>query len=270
MASLAQVSRHQTVKSSNPWSDHNQLQHTRVYIKRCTQCEHSNLEEGCDHHHNCGSSERWAAGCRKQVVTRVTLNKIEVSSENMEGIPRILAQQVPWSTKQEKWPVCWDAGAWCGAVAVVQEHIWQLRNENCEVFTKDDWDTGCIQDLKMEIYLRDNIPVWKTYNAIPQPLYQEVKNHIQDLLSYGWIQKSTSSYSSPVVHVRKKDGSLRLCVVYRLLIEKTPWPKSNPTDPRNPGELGGNSWFTMLDHGIPHHQGFVSENQVCRNGVGVD
>ncbi len=142
-----------------------------------------------------------------------------------------------------------------------QERVRQLLRENAGVFAKDDWDTGCIQDLKMDIHLKDNVPVRKTYNAIPRPLYQEVKTHIQTLLSQGWIQKSTSSYSSPVVCVRKKDGSLRLCVDYRLLNEKT-HPDRHPI-PRIQEileNLGGNSWFTVLDQGKAYHQGFMSED----------
>ena len=41
------------------------------------------------------------------------------------------------------------------------------------------------------------------------------------MISHGWISKSKSPYSSPVVCVRKKDGSLRLCVDYRQLNSKT-------------------------------------------------
>uniref|UniRef100_A0A8C1WAH7 Gypsy retrotransposon integrase-like protein 1 n=1 Tax=Cyprinus carpio TaxID=7962 RepID=A0A8C1WAH7_CYPCA len=142
-----------------------------------------------------------------------------------------------------------------------QERVRQLLRENSGVFAKDDWDTGCIQDLTMDIRLKDNIPVQKTYNAIPRPLYQEVKTHIQNLLSQGWIQKSTSSYSSPVVCVRKKDGSLRLCVDYRLLNEKT-YPDRHPI-PRIQEileNLGGNSWFTVLDQGKAYHQGFMGKD----------
>ncbi len=51
------------------------------------------------------------------------------------------------------------------------------------MFAKDDCDTGCIRDLRMDIRLKDDIPVKKTNNAIPRPLYQEVKTHIQNLLS---------------------------------------------------------------------------------------
>lgn len=73
-----------------------------------------------------------------------------------------------------------------------RQQVKQMLREECDVFAKDDWDTGCIKDLEMEIQLKDNVPVQRTYNAIPKHLYQEVKTHIQDLLHRGWFQKFCS------------------------------------------------------------------------------
>jgi hypothetical protein len=86
----------------------------------------------------------------------------------------------------------------------------------------------------MKINLTDNIPVQKKYNSIPKPLYPEVKQYIEDLLNRKFIRKSKSAYSSPVVCVRKKDATLRLCVDYRELNRQTiadrhPLPKVQTT-----------------------------------------
>ncbi|XP_030590038.1 uncharacterized protein LOC115783375 [Archocentrus centrarchus] len=146
-----------------------------------------------------------------------------------------------------------------------QDKVRKMLREESDVFAQNEWDTGCIPDLQMEIHLKDNIPVTKTYNSIPRHLYQEVKKHIQDLLSKGWIQESSSSYSSPIVIVRKKDSTIRLCVDYRKLNEKT-HPDRHPI-PRIQEileNLGGNSWFTVLDQGKAYHQGFVSpDSRAC-------
>ena len=82
---------------------------------------------------------------------------------------------------------------------------------------------------------------------------------MEDLLNRGWIQKSRSAYSSPVVCVRKIDGTLRLCIDYRQLNLKTirdshPLPRVQDTLE----SLGGNQWFSLLDQGKAYHQGFVS------------
>lgn len=93
--------------------------------------------------------------------------------------------------------------------------------EQSTAFAKEDADIGCIPGLQLTSNLGDDTPVQKSYNAIPKPLYREVKYYVQNLLDHGWIRKPTSAYSSPVVCVRKKDMSLRLCVDFRGLNSKT-------------------------------------------------
>ena len=104
----------------------------------------------------------------------------------------------------------------------------------------------------MKIKLKDDTPVQKNYNGIPRPLYGEIKSYIEDLLNKRWIIESDSEYSSPVVAVRKKDGTLRLCCDYRLLNNKTvpdkhPLPRVQDTL----DSLGGNefySYWTRVRH----------------------
>ena len=43
----------------------------------------------------------------------------------------------------------------------------------------------------------------------------ELKEQLQDLLDKGFIRPSTSPWGAPVLFVKKKDGSLRLCIDYR-------------------------------------------------------
>ncbi|KAK7879003.1 hypothetical protein WMY93_034163, partial [Mugilogobius chulae] len=141
-----------------------------------------------------------------------------------------------------------------------QRLVRQMLYEESDIFARGEGDIGCIPDLQLKISVVDNNPVQKCYNSIPKPLYKEVKDYVQNLLDRGWIRKSTSSYSSPVVCVRKKDQSLRLCVDFRGLNKKTvadrhPLPRIQDLL----DSLGGNSWFSILDQGSAYHQGFVSE-----------
>ena len=49
----------------------------------------------------------------------------------------------------------------------------------------------------------------------------ELRKQLPDLLERGFIQPSQSPYGSPILFVRKKDGSLRFCVDYRALNKMT-------------------------------------------------
>ena len=135
-----------------------------------------------------------------------------------------------------------------------------MLREEYESFSSSEEDIGCIPDLEMEINLKDSKAVQKKYTSIPRLLYPEVKQHIEDLLNQNFITESKSPYSSPVVCVRKKDGSLRLCIDYRELNRRTiadrhPIPRVQETL----DSLDGNSWFSVLDQGKAYHQGFVSK-----------
>ncbi|KAI3356717.1 hypothetical protein L3Q82_003309 [Scortum barcoo] len=141
-----------------------------------------------------------------------------------------------------------------------QSVVKQMLYEESNAFASDNDDIGCIPNLQMVISLKDDIPVQRSYAAIPKPLYKEVKEYIQDLLARKWIVKSKSPYAAPVVCVRKKDGTLRLCIDYRLLNRKT-IPDRHPL-PRIQDlidTLGGYRWFSILDQGKAYHQGYIAE-----------
>jgi hypothetical protein len=45
----------------------------------------------------------------------------------------------------------------------------------------------------------------------------ELKKQLQELMDKGFIRHSASPWGSPVLFVKKKDGSMRICVDYRSL-----------------------------------------------------
>jgi hypothetical protein len=159
-----------------------------------------------------------------------------IGNRNSDGLPEVNLEGL---TNKQKWKVQ------------------QMLKEEADSFPREG-EIGDAKGLQMNIHLTDSVPVQKNYTAIPRPLYPEVKQYVEDLLNKGYVQKSRSSYSSPVVCVRKKDGNLRLCVDYRQLNKKTvpdrhPLPRVQATLE----SLGGNKWFTVLDQGKAYHQGYV-------------
>ena len=77
---------------------------------------------------------------------------------------------------------------------------------------------------------------------------KEVKTWIDDNLWKSFIRASSSSAASPILFVKKKDGSLRLCVDYRALNDITikdrnPLPRIEETLQ----QIRGSKYFTRLD-----------------------
>ena len=54
------------------------------------------------------------------------------------------------------------------------------------------------------------------YRMAPMEL-KELKKQLEELLEKGFVRPSTSPWGAPVLFVKKKDGSLRLCIDYQQL-----------------------------------------------------
>ena len=174
--------------------------------------------------------------------------EVEVNSVNTE---------IPVEDGSEHEPK-WDLSHLEEDQRVMLEEVLKKRQA---VFSKSESDIGNITDFHMPINLVDREPVTAAYRKIPPHLYQEVRNYIEDLETNGWIRESFSSYSSPIVCVRKKDGQLRMCVDYRALNAKT-IPDSQPI-PRIQDildTLGGSKWFSTFDMSKAYHQGYIDED----------
>ena len=88
-------------------------------------------------------------------------------------------------------------------------------------FLNGPTDIGCTKVMKHKIVLEDNKPFKQPYRKIPPGMYEEVRQHIKEMLAAGVIRESESPWSSNIVLVKKKDQSLRFCVDWRMLNSKT-------------------------------------------------
>ena len=85
------------------------------------------------------------------------------------------------------------------------------------LFSKDVKDLGKCDLTKHQINLHDNIPFKEPARRIPPAMFEEVRDHLREMIEAGAIRESKSPYSSNAVIVRKKDGSIRFCVDFRKL-----------------------------------------------------
>ncbi|KAL0180472.1 hypothetical protein M9458_022878, partial [Cirrhinus mrigala] len=141
-----------------------------------------------------------------------------------------------------------------------QGEVRALLKRYQSVFSAHDGDLGCTDLISHEIPLLDTVPVRQRYRRIPPSEYEVVKSHINQLLETNVIRESCSPYASPIVLVRKKDGSLRMCVDYRQLNAKTrkdafPLPRIE----ESLDFLTGAGWFSTMDLASGYNQVPVNE-----------
>ncbi|GFY17509.1 retrovirus-related Pol polyprotein from transposon gypsy [Trichonephila clavipes] len=75
-------------------------------------------------------------------------------------------------------------------------------------------------DVTMRIILKDEEPVCQPPRRLAFTERQEVNKQIEEWLNEGIIRPSSAEYASPIVMVKKKDGSSRMCIDYRKLNQK--------------------------------------------------
>jgi hypothetical protein len=74
------------------------------------------------------------------------------------------------------------------------------------------------RDVEFVIELQPGIaPISKRSYRMPPKELAELKKQLQELLDKGYIHPSSSPWGCPALFVKKKDGSMRLCVDYRPL-----------------------------------------------------
>ncbi len=97
-------------------------------------------------------------------------------------------------------------------------------------------------------------PCRAPYRLAPHEL-AELQKTLKELLNKGLIRHSTSPFGLPVLFVRKKDGSLRMCIDYRALNNitvKNRYPLPHPEDLLN--QVAGAKWFSVIDLKSGYHQ----------------
>ncbi|CAB3257988.1 unnamed protein product [Arctia plantaginis] len=125
----------------------------------------------------------------------------------------------------------------------------QLKVKYKEVFSKDR--SSHILNFKAKLKLRDGAtPTFHKAYSIPYSKKQEVEAELLNLVKSGIIKKVThSDWASPIVIVEKSNKNIRVCVDYKVTLNKQldtdHYPLPLPEDIFS--ELAGATCFCVLD-----------------------
>ena len=129
-----------------------------------------------------------------------------------------------------------------------KEVFYQLLVSYADVIAESPTDLGQTDCLQHSIDTGDTPPIRQPVRRLPPQRRSEVQQLLQGMLQSGVIEPSRSPWASPIVLVKKKDGSTRFCVDYRKVNGVTrrdayPLPRIDATL----DTLSGSEWFSTLD-----------------------
>ena len=120
--------------------------------------------------------------------------------------------------------------------------------EWADVFALDNTELGSTDITHHHIETGDHSPIRQPMRRTPFVLRDKIDAMVKEMAEQGVIRPSKSPWSSPVVLVRKKDDTMRLCVDYRRLnaitkMDSFPLPRIDDTLDM----LSQSKFFTTLD-----------------------
>jgi len=138
-----------------------------------------------------------------------------------------------------------------------REEVTEVLRHETRIFTDTPLRTELVT-FRLNLLQRE--PVRTKAYPVPHAQREVVAKEIRDMLALGVIEPAASPYNSPVVLVKKKDGSIRFCIDYRRLNQITvfdaePLPDTEYIFSR----LAKAEYFTKIDLAKGYWQIVVAE-----------
>src|SRR4051812_24753193 len=174
---------------------------------------------------------------------------VRFSSPEEEGLELLSARQFRLLMKEDV-----QVFALIASMSVENQDVIERLKVVCEfpeVFPDEIPDVPLEREVEFSI---DLVPGTRPVSMAPYRM-SELKKQLEELLEKRFVRPSVSPWGAPVLLVKKKDGSMRLCIDYRQLNKvtiKNKYPLPRIDDLLD--QLKGASVFSKIDLRSGYHQ----------------
>jgi hypothetical protein len=146
-------------------------------------------------------------------------------------------------------------------------HDHPILREYKDVFLKEVLGLPSRRNIDFSIELASGaVPVSRTPYRMSTPELVELKFKLKEMMNKGYIQPSIYPWGAPIMFVKKKDGTLRLCIDYRQLNKvtiKNKYPLPRIDDLFD--QVGDASIFSNIDLRSGYHQVLIKGEDIHKN-----
>jgi predicted aspartyl protease len=186
-----------------------------------------------------------------EIIKSIENDKEWVKFLKNENFQKEVVNEISEANKSKKWKPSSRIKFTNSALNNDQkDKLRELIDEYWMVFSRNDEDIGKLSDKygTHDIKLTDETGIHQRAYRTPQAKESIINESIGKMLKMHVIEPSESDWASPIVLVKKSDGSERFCVDYRKLNAvtiKDSYPMPNIESKLN--KLHGSKYFTSLD-----------------------
>jgi hypothetical protein len=140
------------------------------------------------------------------------------------------------------------------------------------VFPEDVSGLPLVRQIEFRIDLEpDAAPLAKAPYRLTLTEMQELSSQLEELLDKGFIRPSLSPWGAPLLFIKKKDGSFRMCIDYRELNKlsiknRYPLPRIDELF----DQLQGSTYFSKIDLRSGYHRLRAQEESIPWMRLGPD
>ena len=160
---------------------------------------------------------------------------------------------------------CLVDGASKNLSRIERDNLIKLLSDFSDIFAVPGGPLGRASLITHKIDTGDARPIRLPPRRMAPAQRNIAHQEIDKMLEQGVIQESSSPWASPIVLVKKKDGTTRFCVDYRKLNEVTrkdayPLPRFDETL----DTLTGSQWFCTMDLALGYWQIGMDSSDKCK------